>query len=143
MHSVDHEVDRCLTLIRNKIRECGSTQVEVQESLGWGCSYISQLFTKQKTLRVDQVLSILGVLGIDPGDFFRELYRYEAPSQGAARSEFAPPHAGTAELRRELGDLRALVHGLTKLFLETGIISDEELSAALPTVGADSRIGGF
>ncbi len=51
----------------------GYTQLEVQQELGWGRSYISQLVTKQKSPRVEQVLLILGVIGVDPAEFFAEL----------------------------------------------------------------------
>ena len=70
MITVDREVDRYLTLLGNKIREKGLTQLEVQEALGWGRSYISQLVTRQKSLRLEQVLGILQVIGVDPGIFF-------------------------------------------------------------------------
>ena len=36
MNSIERELDRVLTLLRNKIREQGFTQLEVQEALGWG-----------------------------------------------------------------------------------------------------------
>ena len=70
MRTIERELDRVLTLLRNKIRERGFTQLEVQEALGWGRSYISQLLTKQKSLRIEQVLLILNVVGVDPGEFF-------------------------------------------------------------------------
>jgi transcriptional regulator with XRE-family HTH domain len=74
MDAIEKEVDRVLTLLRNKIRERGFTQLEVQSTLGWGRSYISQLLTKQKGLRVEQVLRILEVIGVDAFQFYAELY---------------------------------------------------------------------
>ncbi|NIQ93618.1 MAG: helix-turn-helix transcriptional regulator, partial [Desulfuromonadales bacterium] len=65
-HQIEKEVDRILTLLRNKIRERGFTQLEVQEKLNWGRSYISQLLTKQKSLRVEQVLMILETINVNP-----------------------------------------------------------------------------
>ena len=65
MVTVQPEVDRYLTLLRNKIRERGYTQLQVQEALGWGRSYISQLLTRQKALRIEQVLLILSVIEVD------------------------------------------------------------------------------
>ena len=70
--NVEREVDR--SLLRNKIRASGFTQLEVQEALGWGRSYISQFLTKQKKLRLEQVLSILNVIEVEPAAFFGELY---------------------------------------------------------------------
>ncbi len=74
MRQVERELDRCLTLLRDKIREQGFTQLEVQEALGWGRSYISQLLTRQKNLRIDQVVMIMNVIGVEPAEFFGELY---------------------------------------------------------------------
>ena len=54
MRRVDRDLDRILTLLRNRIRERGFNQLEVQEALGWGRSYISQLLTQQKSLRIDR-----------------------------------------------------------------------------------------
>ena len=56
MRAVERDLDRILSLLRNRIRERGFTQLEVQETLGWGRSYISQLVTRQKSLRVEHVL---------------------------------------------------------------------------------------
>ena len=74
MIRIDRELDRALVLLRNKIRDRGVTQLEIQEALGWGRSYISQLLTKQKALRVEQLLLILHVIGVHPTAFFSELY---------------------------------------------------------------------
>ncbi len=74
MRQVEAEVDRYLTLLGNRIRGQGYTQIEVQDALGWGRSYISQLVTKAKALRIEQVLLILNIIGIDPAEFFAELY---------------------------------------------------------------------
>lgn len=131
MSTVEPEVDRYLTLIRNKIRERGFTQLEVQQALGWGRSYISQLLTKQKALRVEQVLLVLSVIGIEPQEFFRELY-----ATSFYRAAGAPVSAEEeARLRRELESLRALVHGLADLLLGEQVISAEDLSAAVETAG--------
>ncbi len=128
MLTVEPEVDRFLTLIRNKIRERGFTQLQVQETLGWGRSYISQLLTKQKALRVEQVLLVLNVVGIDPGEFFQELYATSFYQGSAAPVKDA---AAEAKLRRELENLRSLVHGLADLLLGEKVISAEDLSVAV------------
>ena len=48
--------------------------MKLQEVLGWGSSYISQLLTRQKALRIEPVLMILNVIGETPQAFFAELY---------------------------------------------------------------------
>lgn len=132
--TVQSEVDRYLTLLRNKIRERGYTQLQVQESLGWGRSYISQLLTRQKALRVEQVLLILGVIGVEPGEFFGELYH--------RRLGYLPPSPVDAEqvgqLHGEVRDLRTLIHGLTDLLLGERLITSEDLSAAVESIDTES-----
>ncbi len=131
---VDNEVDRYLTLLRNKIREKGFTQLEVQEALSWGRSYISQLLTKQKSLRVEQVLLILDVIGVDPAEFFAELYYYPgAPAElGDARwrspggyGQPAGPLAGNFE------EMRSMVRGLVWLLIDKELIDVDELTATV------------
>ncbi len=127
MREVERQLDRILTLLRNKIRQRGFTQLEVQEVLGWGRSYISQLLTKQKSLRVEQVLLILNVIGVDPAAFFAELYPpgsfdYSGPMPGD------PPDA---TLRRDYRSLRSLMRGLADLLVNREVITAEELAAAV------------
>ncbi len=130
MITVDREVDRYLTLLGNRIREKGFTQLEVQEALGWGRSYISQLVTRQKSLRLEQVLSILQVIGVEPGIFFGELYAL-APRFGADPYQ-APP---SALPHRELQRMRSMLQGLTEILLKRGLITRRGLSEAV----ADQR----
>ena len=121
MRSTERELDRYLTLLRNKIREKGFTQLEVQEALGWGRSYISQLLTKQKTLRIEQVLLILNVIGIEPGEFFGELY--------GADLRKAPP-MGTAA-HREFEQMKRMLQSMTELLLKRGLITNTDLAEAV------------
>lgn len=72
--SVSRDIDTILSALRRSIQNRGFTQQEVQTALGWGRTYISQLFRKQKILRVEQVLSILHVIGVRPRTFFAEIY---------------------------------------------------------------------
>ena len=132
MRQVDSEVDRYLVLLRNKIRQRGWTQLEVQADLRWGRSYISQLLTKQKALRVEQVLLILKVIGVDPVEFFAELYGWPEAPYAASRPAPAPMDSGQAEeQQREYQELRGLLHGLVGLLVEKRVIGGEELRVAV------------
>ncbi len=132
MRQVDREVDRYLTLLSDKIRGRGFTQLEVQEALGWGRSYISQLVTKQKSLRLDQVLLILSVIGVEPAEYFAELYRPQRSYYGAP----AAADAGqAAALRQELPKLKAYLRAVRALLLDKGLISAEELAATVEAAG--------
>ena len=132
MWPVEAELNRYLTVIRNKIRERGFTQLEVQETLGWGRSYISQLLTKQKSLRVEQVLLILKVIDVDPEDFFAELYGWRERRFTAPEPPQAPLEPAQAEAQqREILHLRGLLHGLVDLLNRKQMIDDEELRVAV------------
>ncbi len=129
MLTVDREVDRYLTLLGNKIRQKGFTQLEVQEALGWGRSYISQLVTRQKNLRLDQVLSILLVIGVEPGIFFGELYAV------APRHQSQP----SALPNQELKQMKSMLQGLTEVLVERGLITQRGLSQAVAEQRAESE----
>ena len=144
MMIVERELDRILTLLRNKIRDRGFTQLEVQEALGWGRSYISQLLRKQKSLRVDQVLQILKVISVEPAEFYAELYHYRP--LGIAGYELPPeppavllPAKVAAVVRGEsddgarfrIRDTTAALGVLLRLMVEKHLISSEELSAVI------------
>ena len=130
------EVDRVLTLLRNMIRERGFTQLEVQEKLSWGRSYLSQLFTKQKALRVEQVLLVLDVIGVEPAEFYRELYRFPTPSgsyvegQDGSAADAVEGTADVEEAEDELSQLRAVLQGVVQLLLDKEVFTLDELAAA-------------
>ncbi len=131
MRQAERELDRYLTLLRNKIRQRGFTQLEVQESLGWGRSYISQLLTRQKNLRLDQVLMILNVIGATPEEFFAELHGLATPSSWP---EASPERVQDAPFWRELERLREVLDGLVGLLVERRVIASSELRAAVEAV---------
>ncbi len=138
MIKIDRELDRYITLLRNKIREAGYTQLEVQESLGWGRSYISQLLTKQKSLRVEQVLAILSVISVEPKEFFAELYvgvpRFAAPRR---RPHGDQQLAGASSIEQRLEKLTPLLRGLTKTLVAKGLITADDLSRAVRETEAE------
>ena len=160
MATADRELDRVLTLLRNKIRERGFTQLEVQEALSWGRSYISQLLTKQKSLRVEQVLLILEVIGVEPGEFFGELYHFpqaemamrgmddygmgrrgRAPFNPAAVHDF-PDNLGT-DGRRSFQEVRSLLRGLVRLLVDKNLINVDELAEAVKASEIGAVIDGL
>lgn len=115
MESTDREVERVLDLLRDILRERGFTQLEVQDALGWGRSYLSQLFTRRKELRVEQLLLILSVIGVDPAEFFARLYRRAAPRRRSRPPwedrAFEPEAAAAPQISRLL---RLLQHKIRR-----------------------------
>lgn len=74
MPQVDSEAGRYLALLQSKIRQRGYSEPEVQERLGWGRKCIARLAKQPKRLRMKQVFMILEAIGIEPVEFFQELY---------------------------------------------------------------------
>jgi hypothetical protein len=142
--STQKEVDRMLKLLREKIRDQGFTQLKVQEALGWGRTYISQLFRKQKSLRFDQILSIIQVVGIDAGEFFAEFYGLSRPENeggfyyysypgppGFTRPKPVPPMPAQVGADVEkLNELHKTVDAIKKVLLEKGLLQADEAGAA-------------
>ena len=125
---LDHEIDRTLDLLRFKMQERGFTQLTVQDRLGWGRSYISQLFTKQKGLRVDQVLRILDVIGVEPAEFYVELYLWPRDFARNLLPQLQALGELDDEATADLGtDLRGQLLELTRFLLGNGILTPGDL----------------
>ncbi|MEE8526618.1 MAG: helix-turn-helix transcriptional regulator [Thermoanaerobaculia bacterium] len=145
MDTIERDIERVLTLLRNKIRERSLTQLQVQDALGWGRSYISQLLTKQKSLRVEQVLKILQVIKVSPTEFFGELFYHQQPfppAAAAAAKEVGSGAAGPSSIGgtidpggSDLGssyrELSTLLRGLLRVLVERKIIKPEDLNSAV------------
>ena len=136
MINLERDLDRILTALRNRIRERGFTQLEVQEVLGWGRSYISQLLTKQKTLRIEQILQILNVINVEPEDFWGEIYQFgqfgDAPPsrrrQRALPAAFEPAAESMLEDLRRIG---SLVKGVVAVLVRKNLITEHDFDAAV------------
>ncbi len=72
------------------------------------------------------MLLILKVIGIEPEEFFRELYWPGAP-YAASRAVAAPGPA--EELQGELRAVQGLLRGLVRLLVERQVINDADLRA--------------
>lgn len=131
MTSVERRVDRLLAVLRETIVRSRFTQLEIQEALGWGRTYISQLWSKQKHVRFDQVAMILGVIGVEPAEFYAEVFpppkRPEAPSPRIPRRARAAASADQREVRR----LAALLDGLVFVLEQKNLITARELERAV------------
>lgn len=129
MINAQEEVDRMLNLLRNKIRERGFTQLKVQADLQWGRSYISQLLTKQKSLRVEQVIQILEVIGIAPAEFFAELFKWSPEEGTAGKVSLAHDPVHELEMRRKLDHLQSSLEGLVRILVSKDLIAANESAA--------------
>ena len=154
------DIERVLHLLRSLIHQRGYTQLKVQDALGWGRTYISQLFRQQKSLRLDQVLQILQVIEVPPADFFSCLYgqnpaasrqlegslrRPPGPSLRARHSSALLPKVGagntepTQDQEEEMRQLFDLVLTLTNLLEAKGLVQRSELARALANYAASEH----
>lgn len=137
MRNLDRHLDRILTALRNRIREKGFTQLEVQEALGWGRSYLSQLLTKQKSLRVEQVLLVLNVINVDPADFWGELYQFgqfgDAPARRGRGVRRPVPFAAVEEesMLADVGRIEQLVRAVVTVLERKKLIAAGDFDAAV------------
>ena len=152
MINVEREIDRILTLLRNKIREQGFTQLQVQAELEWGRSYISQLLTKQKSLRVEQVLRILDVIGIEPAEFYAELYSFPSgdamgwqgdayASQGHSAFEAGTVAEGAASqvegMAADHRRTRSAVEQLVQTLYQKKILDEDDIAPVRELLGGE------
>ena len=137
--NVDRDLDRILTRLRHAIRERGYTQLEVQEVMGWGRSYISHLLTRQKSLRLDQLLQILNVIGVDPADFYGEIYQFgqfsDSGGRRGRRGKRSPLFEAAAEVAGgtmldDLRRMRVLLDAVVTVLAQKNLIAASELDAA-------------
>lgn len=148
--TVRKEVERILTLLRLEIQEQGFTQREVQDALGWGRTYISQLLRRQKALRFEQIIQILSVIGVHPSSFFARLYLSQREDALGQDPEQEFPWQGPR--KRPLGgwptwdqdvpstptpNSTAPVDGLIRLLVSKRLIDLEEYAASVEAVEAD------
>ena len=139
--AVDLEVRRTLDLLRKVLRRQGFTQITVQEALGWGRTYISQLLRRQKSLRYDQILTILEVIDYPSEEFFIELFELEdyfrsrpprPPGEPPAPQPPPKPAKASRAPLREVGvRLRSLADPLVQTLVAKGLVGSEEYRTSL------------
>ncbi len=134
MRKVDRDIDRILSRLRKAIRERGYTQLEVQEVLGWGRSYISQILNREKNLRLDQVLMILKVINVKPEDFWGEIYQFGEtyrPDQPGRQAAPALPEApDESTMADDLRRSKRLLDGVVTVLTQKRLITADDLDEA-------------
>ena len=74
MDESEEETRRAVRLLESLTEMKGITRGELDELLGAGRSYSSQLFTHRISPRYERILQILNVLDVEPSFFFRVLF---------------------------------------------------------------------
>ncbi|HET9210380.1 MAG TPA: helix-turn-helix transcriptional regulator [Thermoanaerobaculia bacterium] len=99
---MDSETERLVNLVKVSLRILGVSNRELARRLGMSPSYVSKLLSGSSELRLDHLVRICKVTGLDPGEFFALAYpartastamgaRLRALLQGSVPPPPAPP----------------------------------------------------
>lgn len=99
MRKTDRDLEKLRFLLRHLIAESGWTQTEIQRRCGWGGGALSQMLNGRKSLKMEAVLTLLGVLGVEPGRFFAQLFGTGSAVNAYRFIEGAASPSGSEEVR--------------------------------------------
>ncbi|HYG62691.1 MAG TPA: helix-turn-helix transcriptional regulator [Thermoanaerobaculia bacterium] len=85
--TIDEEVRRATKLLETVMQAAGLTRKDLDQKLGAGPGYVSQVLTGRMELKYRHILAILRALDVDPGVFFQTLYPESKPSSDVAMME--------------------------------------------------------
>jgi hypothetical protein len=69
-----HQLDPLMRELEAVLKERGTTQLFVQQQLGWGTTRISDLKANPSSLKMEDLLAILDLLGVDPMVFLERVH---------------------------------------------------------------------
>jgi len=106
MDSPEAEVRRVAEALRDAIHRRRSSQRKVEQALHQGKGYLSQLFNGNVDLKLKHVFKVLEVIGLEPDEFFLDLYEKSDPV-GTVRDLVARSRVDSAieELRSRIARL--------------------------------------
>ncbi|MGH7487716.1 MAG: helix-turn-helix domain-containing protein, partial [bacterium] len=85
--TIDDEVRRATKLLETVMQAAGLTRKDLDQKLGAGPGYVSQVLTGRMELKLRHVIAILRALEVDPAIFFQTLYPENRPATDAAVME--------------------------------------------------------
>ena len=103
MDSPETEVRRVAEALRDAIRSRRSSQRKVEQALHQGKGYLSQLLNGSVDLKLKHVFKVLEVIGIEPDEFFLNLYENPSPA-GAVRNRVSQ-----SRIESEIEELKSRV----------------------------------
>jgi transcriptional regulator with XRE-family HTH domain len=78
--TIDEEVRRATKLLETVMQAAGLTRKDLDQKLGAGPGYVSQVLTGRMELKLRHVLAILRALDVEPSVFFQTLYPENRPA---------------------------------------------------------------
>src|ERR1700712_4722960 len=85
--TIDDEVRRATKLLETVMQAAGLTRKDLDQKLGRGPGYISQVLTGRMELKFRHILAILRALEVEPSVFFQTLYPEDRPATDAVVME--------------------------------------------------------
>lgn len=74
MSGAERHLNHLLESLRAVIGRRGFSHGEIEESLGWGGGRTEKLLARREAIDVEEVAAILNVIGVEPADFFGEVF---------------------------------------------------------------------
>jgi transcriptional regulator with XRE-family HTH domain len=122
--NIDDEVRRATKLLETVMQAAGLTRKDLDQRLGAGPGYVSQVLTGRMELKFRHVLSILRALEVEPSVFFQTLYPENRPSTDTVVMEeflrrfqklgFGPPAAPPAAPALDPQDLERMIQNAVR-----------------------------
>jgi transcriptional regulator with XRE-family HTH domain len=85
--TIDDEVRRATKLLETVMQAAGLTRKDLDQKLGAGPGYVSQVLTGRMELKFRHILAILRALEVEPSVFFQTLYPEDRPASDAVVME--------------------------------------------------------
>jgi transcriptional regulator with XRE-family HTH domain len=85
--TIEDEVRRATKLLETVMQAAGLTRKDLDQRLGAGPGYVSQVLTGRMELKLRHVLAILRALDVEPGLYFQTLYPEARPATDQAVME--------------------------------------------------------
>jgi len=85
--TIDDEVRRATKLLETVMQAAGLTRKDLDQKLGAGPGYVSQVLTGRMELKLRHIIAILRALEVEPAVFFQTLYPENRPATDAVVME--------------------------------------------------------
>jgi transcriptional regulator with XRE-family HTH domain len=135
--TIDEEVRRATKLLETVMQAAGLTRKDLDQKLGAGPGYVSQVLTGRMELKLRHVLAILRALEVEPSVFFQTLYPENRPSSDTVVMEeflrrfqklgFGPPATPPAAPALDPQDLERMIQNAVRAAMSGA--SGEEAAA--------------
>jgi transcriptional regulator with XRE-family HTH domain len=150
--TIDDEVRRATKLLETVMQAAGLTRKDLDQRLGAGPGYVSQVLTGRMELKFRHVLAILRALEVEPSVFFQTLYPENRPSTDTVVMEeflrrfqklgFGPPSAPPAAPALDPQDLERMIQNAVRAAMSGATGGEEAPPPVAPSSPEDTKPRG-